>query len=359
MSELLAYCRAGYENDTAAELTTLTAELGAYGYPVLQANAGFISFNLYDNDSLHKLADTLAVTETVFSRQLVAVTHTLEEIDRQDRITPVLEAVRELAEVIGVSGNVAVEYADTEDGKQLAKFCRKFVVPLRQALRGAGFLTKKETQNKPLVHVFFTDFDSCKVGYSLSHCRNASPMGICRLKFPSEAPSRSTLKLEEAIVTMLTDREREQVLRAGGRAVDLGACPGGWTYQLVHRDMFVEAVDNGLIAESLMRTGLVGHFAADGFTYRPQYGRVDLLVCDMIEQPDRVAKLMGDWLVKNLAEHAIFNLKLPMKRRYETVTDALTLLRQRLNDAKIAFNLRARHLYHDRDEITVAVVRQE
>ena len=123
--------------------------------------------------------------------------------------------------------------------------------------------------------------------------------------------------------------------------------------------MFVEAVDNGLIAESLMRTGLVGHFAADGFTYRPQYGRVDLLVCDMIEQPDRVAKLMGDWLVKNLAEHAIFNLKLPMKRRYETVTDALTLLRQRLNDAKIAFNLRARHLYHDRDEITVAVVRQE
>ncbi len=139
-------------------------------------------------------------------------------------------------------------------------------------------------------------------------------MGIHRLKFPTDAPSRSTLKLEEAIVTMLDARQREQVLRAGGRAVDLGACPGGWTYQLVQREMYVEAVDNGLIADSLMKTGLVGHFAEDGFTYRPEYGRVDLLVCDMIEQPDRVARLMGDWLVKQLADHAIFNLKLPMKK---------------------------------------------
>ena len=359
MSELLAYCRAGYENDTAAELTAATAEKHAYGYPVLQANAGYVSFPVYQPDDLHKLAETLAVADTIFPRQLVAVTQTLNALDKQDRITPILESVRLLRERIGISGNVLVEYADTEDGKQLAKFCRKFVVPLRQALRGAGFLSKKETDSKPFIHIFFTDFDNCKVGYTLPQSRNPAPMGIHRLKFPPDAPSRSTLKLEEAIVTMLSNHERERVLRAGGRAVDLGACPGGWTYQLVHREMYVEAVDNGLIADSLMKTGLVGHFAEDGFTYRPEYGRVDLLVCDMIEQPDRVARLMGDWLIKEFADHAIFNLKLPMKKRYETVVDALTLLTQRMNQAKIAFNLRARHLYHDRDEITVTVVRHE
>ena len=100
---------------------------------------------------------------------------------------------------------------------------------------------------------------------------------------------------------MLSAKQQEQVLRTGGRAVDLGACPGGWTYQLVKRGMYVEAIDNGLVADSLMQTGLVEHHAADGFTYKPQFGRVDLLVCDMIEQPDRVAKLMGDWLVKHWA----------------------------------------------------------
>lgn len=359
MTELLAYCRAGYENDTAAELTAATAQRGAYGYPVLQADSGYVSFSLYQQEDLHKLASTLVVADTIFPRQLIAVTQTHNALDKQDRITPILESVRDIKEIIEMSGNVLVEYADTENGKQLTKFCRKFVVPLRQALRGAGLLTKKESDNKPFIHVFFTDFDTCKIGYSLPQSRNPAPMGIHRLKFPTDAPSRSTLKLEEAIVTMLDARQREQVLRAGGRAVDLGACPGGWTYQLVQREMYVEAVDNGLIADSLMKTGLVGHFAEDGFTYRPEYGRVDLLVCDMIEQPDRVARLMGDWLVKQLADHAIFNLKLPMKKRYDTVVDALTLLTQRMTQAKIAFNLRARHLYHDRDEITVTVIRQE
>ena len=30
--------------------------------------------------------------------------------------------------------------------------------------------------------------------------------------------------------------------------VDLGACPGGWTYQLVKRGLFVYAVDHGKMA---------------------------------------------------------------------------------------------------------------
>ena len=157
---------------------------------------------------------------------------------------------------------------------------------------------------------------------------------------------------------MLTPAQQQQIFREGGRAVDLGACPGGWTYQLVDRQMYVEAIDNGLIDEKLMASGLVEHFAADGFTYRPQFGRVDLLVCDMIEQPDRVARLMGDWLVNRWADHAIFNLKLPMKKRYETVTQAMADLTARLQKLDDSFVIRLRHLYHGRDEITVSILRE-
>lgn len=58
-------------------------------------------------------------------------------------------------------------------------------------------------------------------------------------------------------------------LTSGMKAVDLGACPGGWTHQLVRRGMMVTAVDNGTMAQSLMDTGQVKHLRDDGFVWRP------------------------------------------------------------------------------------------
>ncbi|MCG7650105.1 MAG: 23S rRNA (cytidine(2498)-2'-O)-methyltransferase RlmM [Pseudomonadota bacterium] len=356
-TSILGYCRPGYENDTANELTSRYGEAQCYGYPLSKKNSGFVLYHLYDGSQLEQTITQFAVHDSIFPRQLVAVFATLNDIEKLDRVGQVLEALKEVEKPFQIFGAIDVEYPDTEEGKTLAKFCRKFTVPLRQALRKAGWLTAKENLGKPKLHIFFESFEICHIGYTLPSHASGDHLGICRLKFPSDAPSRSTLKLEDALVNMLSDKQQAKVLRSGGRAVDLGACPGGWTYQLVKRGMYVEAIDNGLVADSLMSTGLVEHHAADGFTYRPQFGRVDLLVCDMIEQPDRVAKLMGDWLVKHWATHAIFNLKLPMKQRYETVVEAMTLLRGRLNALEDAFAVKVRHLYHDRDEVTVTIVR--
>lgn len=356
-ASVLAYCRPGYENDTANELTTRYGEAAIYGYPVSKKHSGFALYHLYDNTQLPSAITQFAVSQSIFPRQLVAVFCEMKDIEKDDRVGQVLEALKGSELPHPIFGAIDVEYPDTEDGKTLAKFCRKFTVPLRQALRKAGVLTAKENAGKPKLHIFFESFENCFVGYTLPNYASQDHLGICRLKFPSDAPSRSTLKLEDALVNMLSSQQQTQVLRNGGRAVDLGACPGGWTYQLVKRGMYVEAIDNGLIADSLMATGLVEHHAADGFAYKPQFGRVDLLVCDMIEQPDRVAKLMGDWLVKHWATHAIFNLKLPMKRRYETVTQAISLLVSRLDALNDAFAVKVRHLYHDRDEVTVTIIR--
>ena len=361
-NSILAYCRPGYENDTANELTTRYGEQLVYGYPVSKSNSGFVHYHLYEGSGLQDALGQFAVNETIFPRQLIGVFATLNNLEKEDRVGQILDAISDISvsDIIGESnafGAIDVEYPDTEDGKTLAKFCRKFTVPLRQALRKKGWLTAKENNNKPKLHIFFESFLTCYIGYSLPGLRSEHHLGICRLKFPSEAPSRSTLKLEDALVNMLSETEQREVLRAGGRAVDLGACPGGWTYQLVKREMYVEAIDNGAIADNLMDTGLVEHHAADGFTYRPQFGRVDLLVCDMIEQPDRVARLMGDWLVNHWASHAVFNLKLPMKRRYETVGECMSTLMTRLNALNDVFNVRVKHLYHDRDEVTVTIIR--
>ena len=138
-------------------------------------------------------------------------------------------------------------------------------------------------------------------------------------------------------------------------AVDLGACHDGWTFQLVSRGMRVEAIDNGAMDEGLMATGLVKYQATDGFKYQPIDGHVDWLVCDMIEKPEKVSILITQWLTKRQATSSIFNLKLPMKQRFQTVNELLAEMSSKLTEHQILHQMQAKHLYHDRDEITVIV----
>ena len=162
-------------------------------------------------------------------------------------------------------GELRVEVADTNESKELLKFCRKFTVPLRAALRDAGVLANYETPKRPVVHVFFIAPGCCYTGYSYSNNNSPFYMGIPRLKFPADAPSRSTLKLEEAFHVFIPADEWDERLANGMWAVDLGACPGGWTYQLVKRNMWVYSVDNGPMAQSLMDTGQVTWLREDAF----------------------------------------------------------------------------------------------
>lgn len=361
---LVFYCRLGYEKDASDEVASITATHEWFGYPNFKPNQGYFTFHFYEQDHALKFASKMNINSLVFSRQFFRRCAILDNLPKTDRVGAVLDAINMIADSEALEtkslssfGSVSVDYPDTESGKQVAKFAKKFTVPLRQSLRSVGRMSAKEDLSKPMLHVFMTDFSQCFVGISWQQARSPYHNGIHRLKFPSEAPSRSTLKLEEALVDLVPQSQRSTFLREGARAVDLGACPGGWTYQLVKHNVYVEAVDNGAMAESLMRTGLVNYAAADGFKYQPQYGTVDLVVCDMIERPDRVAELITQWLLKPYARAAIFNLKLPMKLRFDTVKTILQKMEEQFQQAKnVSFVIRCKHLYHDRDEVTVSVL---
>jgi 23S rRNA (cytidine2498-2'-O)-methyltransferase len=172
---------------------------------------------------------------------------------------------------------------------------------------------------------------------------------VAHLKMPPQAPSRSTLKLDEAILFFLSKDQQAELFGLGKTAVDLGASPGGWTYQLTRRELQVMAIDNGAMDKTLMASGQVEHIKADGFRFRPPF-RVNWLVCDMIEKPSRIAELMAQWIADGAAERAIFNLKLPMKKRYQEVIICSDIIGEIL--AEQAFQLRIKQLYHDREEVT-------
>ncbi|WP_167635666.1 23S rRNA (cytidine(2498)-2'-O)-methyltransferase RlmM, partial [Pseudomonas syringae] len=177
------------------------------------------------------------------------------------------------------------------------------------------------------------------------------PMGIPRLKFPREAPSRSTLKLEEAWHHFIPRDQWDERLSGDMTGVDLGAAPGGWTYQLVRRGMLVTAIDNGPMAESLMDTGLVQHLMADGFTYKPRQP-VDWMVCDIVEKPARNAALLETWLGEGLCREAVVNLKLPMKQRYAEVRRLLDRIEEGFQARGVRVSIGCKQLYHDREEVT-------
>ncbi len=353
MDQILLYCRQGFEKECAAEFLDKAAEIEVFGFPRLGKQSGYVLFECYQKGDSEKLLKSLPFNTLIFSRQMIAVVEHLSELDAGDRISPILALGSQLPKC----GSLRVETPDTNQGKELLKFCRKFTVPLRQALRKRNVLLERESDRNPVLHLCFIGSGNCYVGYSRTNNNSPHYMGIHRLKFPSEAPSRSTLKLEEAFHAFIARDDWDERLAPGMWAVDLGACPGGWTYQLVKRSMFVHAVDNGTMAQSLMDTGQVKYHAADGFKYEPARKNVTWLVCDMIEKPHRVAHLVGEWLIKEWAKEAIFNLKLPMTRRYEQVTENLYQLKKLLQENGVKFEMQAKHLYHDREEVTVHIRR--
>ncbi len=343
MSQYILYCRAGFENDCAAEIQYKASEAGLYGFCRTQPNQAYVEFEL-TQPSDACLFNQIKLDELIFSRQWFKVIAKLEGMSESDRITPIIESVlgHEFCEL-------KLEYPDTNSGKEIAGFAKKFTVPLRQALKKNLLINE---QANHVLHLFMFSSTQMILGKSLKN--NASELlnGIRRLKFPADGPSRSTLKLEEAFHHFIPKSEWDDRLRPGLNAVDLGAAPGGWTYQLVRKGMMVSAIDNGPMADSLMETGQVKHFKEDGFKYQPKKHNVYWLVCDMVEKPSRVAKLMVKWLINGWCEEAIFNLKLPMKQRFQNVMQVLEDAEAQLYQAGIQTEIRAKHLYHDREEIT-------
>ncbi|MDG6301408.1 23S rRNA (cytidine(2498)-2'-O)-methyltransferase RlmM [Glaesserella parasuis] len=355
MNKLALYCRAGFEKEVAGEINDKAAQLGIYGFANLKENSGYVIFECYQAGEADRLARELAFNQLIFVRQMIVVGELLQDLAEGDRISPIVAQYQALNPKN--SNEIFVETPDTNEAKELLTFCRKFTVPLRSALKKQGWLGAKETAKQSIsLHILFVGSGRCYVGYAYNHNRSPFFMGIPRLKFPADAPSRSTLKLEEAILTFVPQAEEKKRFTEQMYGVDLGACPGGWTYQLVKRGLFVYAVDHGKMAASLHDTGRIEHYAEDGFKFQPPKGKqIDWLVCDMVEQPLRISKLIAKWLINGWCRETIFNLKLPMKKRYQEVQLCLDTIASLLEKQGLKFAIQAKHLYHDREEITIHI----
>ncbi|KAA0014100.1 23S rRNA (cytidine(2498)-2'-O)-methyltransferase RlmM [Billgrantia pellis] len=346
--QLLFYCRPGFERDVSAEVEAHVDQLGWQGRPEFSPQQGYLRFVVDDGRPANELHRELRFDRLVFARQSLLALSPLF-LAREDRVSAIVEQV--LASGWSFDA-IWHETPDTNEGKALAGLIKALTRPLESTLRKRGALRRKAGGRR--LHLFWTDGDRVQLGMSFRGNRSELPGGIRRLRFPSSAPSRSTLKLEEAWHEFLPRDEWDLRLAEGMQAADLGAAPGGWTWQLVRRGMHVYAIDNGPMEKTLMASGMVEHLVEDGFVWEPPH-RLDWLVCDIVDKPARVTAMVQRWLTRRWCREAVFNLKLPMKRRWEEVQRCLSNLESALAEARIRTELNCRHLYHDREEVTVHV----
>ncbi|HTH95706.1 MAG TPA: 23S rRNA (cytidine(2498)-2'-O)-methyltransferase RlmM [Rhodocyclaceae bacterium] len=343
---LLVYCRPGFEKECAQEIDHYATALGISGYVRTKPDSGWLLYVPHEENGATQLYRKLNFVEFIFPRQIVHRVISVENLPERDRATPLADC----AATLGLNFSaVYLETADTNEAKELSSFCRKFQPHIEKALTKRELL--RNNASLPRLHIFFTDHATAWLG--ITDTDNSSPwaMGIPRLKSVPGAPSRSAQKLAEALQIFLTPEERAERLHEGITGVDLGASPGGWTWVLVRHGLHVTAIDNGKLAPEIMASGQVEHLHADGLTWRPRRP-VHWLVCDMAEKPARVAALMADWLAEAHCEEIVFNLKLPMKKRYDEVEHCRALIAERLDTAHMPYTLAFRQLYHDREEVT-------
>ncbi|MCF5621415.1 23S rRNA (cytidine(2498)-2'-O)-methyltransferase RlmM, partial [Pseudomonas syringae] len=306
-------------------------------------NTACAEFICTEADGAERLMSGQRFDQMIFPRQWAR--GLFLDLPETDRISVILAQLS----AFPTCGSLWLEVVDTNDGKELSNFCKKFEAPLRKALSQGGKLV--DDPRKPRLLLTFKSGREVFLGLADADNCAMWPMGIPRLKFPREAPSRSTLKLEEAWHHFIPRDQWDERLSGDMTGVDLGAAPGGWTYQLVRRGMLVTAIDNGPMAESLMDTGLVQHLMADGFTYKPRQP-VDWMVCDIVEKPARNAALLETWLGEGLCREAVVNLKLPMKQRYAEVRRLLDRIEEGFQARGVRVSIGCKQLYHDREEVT-------
>lgn len=226
---------------------------------------------------------------------------------------------------------------------------RKIVPPMLESLSEALLprLPEKLRESRVdkdadrLVSVWLIDPERALVGVTAAReAISRTPGGRLRLKRPDDAPSRSGLKLEEAIGWIGLGPEK------GDLCVDLGAAPGGWSQVAVKRGATVIAVDPARIKIDLPKNRFT-HVQDSAFEFAPSE-TLDWILCDMAWRPLEVANLVAKWGRRAWARQLIANFKLPMKRK----ADMLRELR-RIIETGGWKGIRARQLYFDRDEVTV------
>jgi len=170
-----------------------------------------------------------------------------------------------------------------------------------------------------------------------AHCSAPYPNGEVVLVEDKEGPpSRAYLKLWEALIRL------RRWPQPGERCVDLGACPGGWTYVLARLGAAVVAVDKAPLDPKVAAMPGVEWRGESAFAIEPEsIGPVDWLFSDIICYPSRLLRLVERWRASGLVRNFVCTLKFQGETDHESAAAFAALP-----------GARVLHLHHNKHELT-------
>ncbi len=176
------------------------------------------------------------------------------------------------------------------------------------------------------------------------------PGGMRHFAQTPEQISRSEFKLLEALEVFGV------TLSSEGRALDLGAAPGGWTRLLLEAGMHVVAVDPAKLDPRLARHPRLEHYRGLAQDYLEEaikkQKRFDVIANDMrMDARDAARLLVQARRCLRTDGFVLSTLKLPHTTRE---INPLTTLKEALDILKKYYGLvQTRQLFHNRQEVTV------
>jgi 23S rRNA (cytidine2498-2'-O)-methyltransferase len=168
-------------------------------------------------------------------------------------------------------------------------------------------------------------------------CSSAFPNGELQfIEDRTSAPSRAYLKLWDLFTTL------GESPRPGDFCLDLGACPGGWTWVLQQLGAQVLSVDKAPLDPRIASLPNVACRSESAFALDPHsVGPVDWLFSDIICYPKRLLALVQKFLTAGTVRRFVCTVKFQGETDFETAAQLAAIPGSRLM-----------HLHHNKHELT-------
>ncbi|MFN7824598.1 MAG: SAM-dependent methyltransferase [Pseudobdellovibrionaceae bacterium] len=145
-------------------------------------------------------------------------------------------------------------------------------------------------------------------------CALPYPAGTLKIEPDTEAPSRAYAKLDEALARFRHSPTKEDTV------IDLGSCPGGWSWVLSHLAGQVISVDTAPLDPKMSKRKNVQFLKKDAFALDPRlFPQVTWLVSDIICYPDKFFELVQKWRSYNTVQNFVCTLKFKGKTDFSAI----------------------------------------
>ncbi len=184
---------------------------------------------------------------------------------------------------------------------------------------------------------FWTLWDTNEI---LATQETSSPFAIGEMDFQEDKvmpPSRAYLKLWEFFTVYAPEAVN------GGTSIDVGSCPGGWTWVLRTLEFDkVISVDKAPIENRIMDLGKIEFMKESAFGLDPKdFGEIEWFCSDIICYPERLLTLVKKFMDSGKVKNFVCTIKYQAETDWENTLKFLEIPGSRIV-----------HLHHNKHEVT-------